>query len=214
MALSLILFMKINKKHSSTESNLLILNEKGKESPLSIAEIIEILSGKGQLLTILILCLPFCQPLQIPGLSTPFGLAIAFIGLRIAFGKNVWLPKSILEKKITPKTLQKIIKNVLWLVRKIKPWIHPRMTWLFDKPFMEIINGLLIFVLAIFLAMPLPIPFSNLVVAWAIFLIALGLLEDDGVVVILGYFVSIIAFAFFFAMVFLNIKVLLHFSTM
>lgn len=191
------------KTNSTIEEDILLLQEKSKNSSISIGEILNILSKKGQSLIILILSLPFCQPLQIPGLSTPFGLAIAFIGLKMAFGKYAWLPKGILEKSITPQTLQKITEKILWLLKKMKGWIYPRLAWLCYNPSVHIINGLLISILGIFLALPLPTPFSNLMAAWSILFIGLGLLKDDGIFIFIGYFFSLFTFGYFVAMVLL-----------
>lgn len=190
-------------KLTTIEEDILLLQEKSKNSSISIGEILNILSEKGQSLIILILCLPFCQPLQIPGLSAPFGLAIAFIGLKMAFGKYAWLPKGILAKSITPHTLQKITEKILWVLKKIKGWIYPRLAWLCYNPSVHIINGLLISILGILLALPLPTPFSNLMAAWSILLIGLGLLKHDGVFILIGYFVSLLTFGYFVAMVLL-----------
>lgn len=197
-------------KKRPIEEDLLELQEKGKDTALSLGQILEILSHKGELLAILLLCLPFCLPIQIPGFSTPFGLAIAFLGLKMTFGKYAWLPKSLLDKKVPSHILQKIIKNILWLVRKIKRWTYPRLTWLFQNTVSDIINGVIITCLGLCLALPLPIPFSNLVVAWAIFLLCLGLLEEDGLLVIVGYIASLIAFVFFAAILILNWRLLVH----
>jgi hypothetical protein len=172
---------------------------------MTLSEILQILSGKGRLFIVILLSLPFCQPLQLPGLSTPFGIGIAFMGLRMVFGKHVWLPKSLLSKRIPKKTLLKIIDKALALLNKIRPWIYPRLNWLCHSPIMEIMHGLMIFVLGIFLALPLPIPLTNLIAAWAIFLLSLGILEDDGLLILIGYIVSFVTLAFFIIMI-LTIK--------
>lgn len=161
-----------------------------------------ILSGKGRSLIIIFLSLPFCQPIQIPGLSTPFGIVIAFIGLRMAFGKRVWLPKRVLLKTISSTIIQKITKKSLRLINKMKHFIHPRLNWLCEHRAMKIINGLLIFFLGLFLAFPLPVPLTNLAAGWSIFLVSLGLLESDGIFVIAGYLVSLITIAFFILILF------------
>ena len=205
--------MQKYKNATTIEEDLLRLQEIGKSTSLSIKDVLKILSKKGFLLTILLLNLPFCQPLQIPGFSVPFGLAIAFLALKMIFGKHIWLPQSLLTKTIPPDTLQKIIENVLWLIKKIKRWTYPRLTMLCQHPALQIVNALLIFILGICLAMPLPIPFSNMIVAWAIFFIALGSLESDGVLVIIGYIVSLLAFAFFTATIIINWKVISYFFT-
>jgi len=185
------------KRFQTLEEELLLLQQEAKHAPLSIARILRILSGKGRFLILILLSIPFCQPIQIPGLSTPFGLIIAFIGLRIAFGRRIWLPKSLLVKKISSSTFDTIMDKTLILVRKIRSWIHPRLIWLCHSSALEKINGLIIFILGVFLALPLPIPFSNLAAAWSIFLISLGMLEDDGILVLIGYVVFVLAAIFF-----------------
>lgn len=188
------------KKFRTLEEGILLLQQEANGGPLSIAEILLILSRKGRVLVVILLSIPFCQPIQLPILSTPFGLAIAFIGLRIAFGKQIWLPKKLLEKKISSRTFEKITNKTLTLVRKIKSWIHPRLTWLCHSSCMEKINGLIISILGIFLAFPFPIPLSNLIAAWSIFLVAVGMLEDDGVFILIGYLVALLTVAFFLLM--------------
>lgn len=158
------------------------------------------LSGKGRPLILILLSLPFCQPIQIPGLSTPFGLAIAFIGLRMTFGKAIWLPDKILKQKIPDHILSGITEKTLNFVKKMRPWIHPRFIWLYRSTFMEKGNGLIIFMLGLFLALPLPIPLSNLTAAWSLLLIALGELESDGLFILMGYLFSLLTIAFFLAL--------------
>lgn len=184
--------MKKNKKLKTLEEGISLLQKEAKHTPISIEKILDILSGKGRALVLIFLSLPFCQPLQIPGLSIPFGLAIAFVGLRIAFGKRIWLPKSVLSKTITADALQKITDKALVLIKKMKRWLHPKLSWICHFSSMQLINGLAIFILGIFLALPLPILFSNLTAAWSIFLIALGILEDNGVFLLVGYLISLL----------------------
>lgn len=193
----------MKKKHSTLEEDILLLQQKSLNTSLSIEEISAILSHKWQFIVILILTLPFCFPLQIPGFSTPFGLLIAFFGIKMAFGKYAWLPKRILIKKIKSSTLQKITEKTLWLIGKMRGFIHPRMTWLSDYPISQVVNGILIAALGFLLALPLPIPLSNLVAAWSLFFLSVGLLEEDGVFILLGYLLSLITFAFFLATILL-----------
>lgn len=185
--------MKDRDRKISLDQRMALLLKKAEASAVSIEEILGILSGKGQCLILILLSLPFCQPIQIPGLSTPFGIVISFLGLRMAFGNHSWLPKKILSTKITSATLKKMAKSTLWFIGKARFFIHPRLEWMCHHSVMKKINGLMILALGFFLALPLPIPLSNLVAAWSIFLIGLGILEDDGLFVIMGYAVAFLA---------------------
>lgn len=187
------------KQNLTLEESMLALQKKSKA--MSVEDILYILSDKGPVLILLFLSLPFCQPLQIPGLSTPFGLVIAVIGLRIAFGKRTWLPQKLLKKKIKPRTMQKITRNMLWWIKKMKRWTHPR--WMWWRHY-KVLHGLFVAILGFLLALPLPIPFSNLMVAWSIFFIGLGMLEEDGVFVLAGYLVALV----FLSAMFLSITLI------
>lgn len=189
--------MPKNKNVKSFEQKILLLQRQSKGRTVSIAQVLHALSGRGRDFVVIILSLPFCLPLQIPGLSTPFGLAIAFIGTRMAFAKHTWLPKKILSKKIPGRAFNKMTTKVLWLRKKVKCWTHPRLVSLSSSPSMKVMNGVLICILGIILALPLPIPFSNLATAWSLFLICLGKLENDGVLIIAGYAISLLTWVFF-----------------
>lgn len=179
------------------EEEIIALERHSKTATVSLETIIDRLSGKGRPLILILLSLPFCLPVQIPGLSTPFGLMIAFIAIRAAFGKRIWLPQWLLSKRISSHTLKKITRQSLKIIRKIKPWIHPRLRKLCHAKGIAIINGLLVSLLGITLALPLPIPLSNLTAAWSIFLISLGVLEDDGLFVLFGYCITLTTLLFF-----------------
>jgi hypothetical protein len=192
--------MTKKKEVITLESSILMLQKEAKDQPLTISEILRILSGRGRPLVLLLLSLPFCQPIQIPGLSTPFGLAIAFIGLRLVFGKRIWMPKKILSITVSSDTIKKITDKTLNLLRKMKPWIHSRLVWMSNSSFMVKGNGFIISILGILLSLPLPIPLSNLSAAWSICLISIGIIEDDGLFIIIGYSVFLLTIAFFLLM--------------
>lgn len=185
-------------KDRAFDEDLNILRERSQKSPsLSIKEILEILSGKGRMIVLIFLSLPFCQPLQLPGMAIPFGIIISIFGIRIAFGHKIWLPKKILSKKIKAKTIQKIADKTILMISKMKRLIHPRLSWICDHGIMQIMNGLLIFVMGILLALPIPIPLTNITAGWSIFLVSLGLLENDGACVLAGYLISLLTIIFF-----------------
>lgn len=196
-------FEMAQKKYETLEGSLLLILEKcRKRSSLSVQEILEVLSGRGRPLLLIILSLPFCQPIQIPGMSTPFGIVIALLGLRMAFGKNLWMPKKILVKTVSSATLQKIVRKFLHIKRKLRRILYPRLGSLCKSKSMKILNGLLLCFLGLFLALPLPIPFTNLAAGWSIFLMALGILEGDGLFVLLGYLGLLITLGILVALVF------------
>jgi hypothetical protein len=189
--------MKQGKSGKSLEAYFSLLLARSKLSRrIPISELVALLSGRGMSLVLIFLCLPFCQPLQIPGVAIPFGLMCSLIGIRIALGKGIWLPKRILKKSLSSSLIGKIASKGITVAKKINRFIHPRLMWVCANRIMNIFNGLLIFVMGIFLALPIPIPLSNIVAAWSIFFVGIGILEEDGLFVLLGYGISILSLVF------------------
>ncbi|MES2198728.1 MAG: exopolysaccharide biosynthesis protein, partial [Chlamydiota bacterium] len=92
---------------------------------VTIQEILSILSEHGHPALLLIFTLPLCFPLQIPGMSTPFGLLLSLIGIQMGFRKRLWLPKWILRKKTPRKMLQKVIKKTISISIFLRKFLRP-----------------------------------------------------------------------------------------
>ncbi|MBM3207127.1 MAG: exopolysaccharide biosynthesis protein, partial [Chlamydiae bacterium] len=179
--------MKKNITYRNLEDTFRLFLEKSKKGSISLERVLKILSGKGKDFIIMLLAIPFCLPVQIPGLSIPFGIVIALMGLRVLIGGNVILPKKISQKQIPAKTMKRVAQSGIWIIKKFKRFVRPRMEQFCHSPIFKRINGLVIIILGLVLALPLPIPFTNLIAAWTLFLLTLGLLEDDGLLVIFSY---------------------------
>ncbi len=189
--------MRYEKGGEFDKALTLLIEKASSASCLSVREIVDILSRRGYSLILIFLSLPFCQPFQIPGVSIPFGILVAFLGLRMIFGRQLWLPKKLLMKPISSATIQKIAKKSQAMMNKISYFIHPRLPLFCMYGSKQILSGLLVFLLGLALALPLPIPFTNLAVGWSLLLTSLGLLYDDGLLVLIGYAVSILTLLFF-----------------
>jgi hypothetical protein len=118
------------------------------------------------------------------GLSTPFGLAIALVGVQLAVGRSrPWLPARARRRHISMHMLDRVlrlfVRRTSWLVRSTKrrwePVIAPKLV------------GLAITLLGLGLALPLPIPGSNLIFIIPILVYTVGLLERDGLWIALGH---------------------------
>jgi hypothetical protein len=161
--------------------------------PLSLRTIVEHLHFRGLPLLIAILCVPFIIPIAIPGMSTPFGAAIALCGLRLGLGHQLWLPDFLLRREVKPELLRKIVRIAAGFYRRIEKLVRPRMHFLQRWPGMLNLLGFMIMAGGIMLALPIPIPLTNTLPAIAVALIALGMMERDGVVILLGYFFALLA---------------------
>lgn len=180
------------------EQSFQYLYDKSEEGPLSIGDLLQIFSGRTRLILIAILCIPFCFPISIPGLSIPLGILIGFLALEILFNFPILIPNSWLSKELSQETTKSIANSGLAIVKKLKPIIKTRWTQISYSKITRYFAYLMIPVLAILLALPIPLPFSNMPFSWPILLISIGLIEDDGLILLIGMvlgFISILAMA-------------------
>lgn len=157
---------------------------------VTIGKAMEILRGRGLDVLVILLALPFCTPIPLPGISTPFGLVLMFLGLRIALRKRPWLPRRLLEVEIPYPTLSKIINAGLAISTRLEKVLHPRLRFFKDWASFSSLSGLAILLSAFVLSLPVPIPFTNALPALSIVLIAAGMMENDGAVILAGYLMS------------------------
>jgi hypothetical protein len=162
---------------------------------LTIREMVRILHGRGLQLVVIVLCLPFLTPVTLPGISIPFGLAIAFCGLRIAFGREPWLPGFIMDRQISYSTLEKMTRFGGRICEKVERVIRPRLTFLLVCRGMGAVTGTAIAVAGVVLSLPIPPPFplTNTIPGFAIIFLSLGLMERDGVLLLCGYALTVAA---------------------
>jgi hypothetical protein len=179
-----------------SEELALILREFEVET-VTLREVLGLLHGRGYVLLVMLLALPFCTPIPLLGLSTPFGLIITLIGVRLALGVKPWLPRRLLDTRLPPAIFAKVFaftrKIILWFERLLRP----RLLWVTESLRFQQAHAVPIVICALMLLLPLPIPFSNVIPSWGIMLIAAGLLERDGAFIIAGYVATLLTMAFF-----------------
>ncbi|MFI5355773.1 MAG: exopolysaccharide biosynthesis protein [Opitutales bacterium] len=155
--------------------------------PVTLREVIYVLRGRAYVLIVILLALPFLTPIPLPGLSTPFGLAIAFIALRLTLGQRPWLPMALQRKQLPAGFFARIFAVSARAMGVLESFLRPRLPAVTGRSWLRQVHAGFILLAALVLLLPLPIPFSNAFPAWAILLLAAGMLERDGLFVLLGY---------------------------
>lgn len=152
---------------------------------ITLGKIVEHVEGEALLILCLVSILPFLQPIPIPGLSSILGVIVLLQGVGLMLWSKPLLTKKMRSVNITHERFEMIYKAAQKFsnfTSKISAFKHP-MT---NTRVSHIICGIAIVLSAAFLSLPLPIPFSNLVPALSIFLICIGLLEEDLVLILIG----------------------------
>src|SRR4029077_17854589 len=81
-----------------------------------------------------------------------------------------------------------LLTGAMKMARQLEKFVRPRLAFLHAGPGMLRLIGLGIVIAGLGLMLPLPIPFSNSIPALAVVLLAIGMLEKDGLCVLLGSF--------------------------
>lgn len=173
---------------------------------VTLREVIGLLQGRGYVLLVMLLALPFCTPVPLPGLSTPFGLIIAIIGARLALGAKPWLPRRLLDTHLPPAVFARVFSLTQKIILGFERLLRPRLLWITASPRLEQLHAVPIVICAALLLLPLPVPFSNAIPAWGIMLMAGGLLERDGMFIMGGYLGTIASVAFFSAIAIFGVE--------
>lgn len=186
--------------HSSPNrlsDDLLAMSEEIRESDVHLKELMERLKGRVYTLFVVLLSLPFCQPIPLPGISSAFGALIAFLGARYALRHEPWAPKRLLDRIIPQKLFPGLLKAGAKMLRLLEKLMHPRMPWIFDLHTTQILSGTMICVSGILLMLPLPIPTSNLFPSLTVVVLASAISERDGLMYGVGSLLFVFTAAFF-----------------
>jgi len=106
--------------------------------------------------------------------------------------KQLQIPRFVLKKVISRRALAVAVHSVLPIVEAAEKVVRPRWNWINHSGVRRAI-GLFIFLLAVAIAFPL-FGFTSLH-ATSIFVMALGMAEQDGLAVLLGVAVGVISLA-------------------
>jgi len=169
------------------------LVEEGESERITFAEILTELKHRAAGFTLLIFALPCCLPMP-PGIPTVCGIAIVIIALNlIAARQRLWLPRAIANKSVSRADMKRMVDRVVPLLERLEKVCKPRLPVVTDTGG-KILIGVVIFALGF--VMILPIPFlGNMPPGFAASVIALGMTERDGLVVLIGTLASAIAIA-------------------
>ena len=193
----------------SSEILLDIAHDRKLDGDLTFHRILQLLGDRAFGLAIIFFALPSMLPVSaVPGISLLFGIPILTLSLQMIFmRKTMWLPKRVGDHTISHKTIVKIIHASTCYLQKMEFFLKPRLVFITSK-YMEMINGLMLLVLA-FLLM-LPIPLSNFIFASLIIIFSLGLMEKDGVFILVSYVGGIIYVAFIYNIIFVVVKTIFY----
>lgn len=156
------------------------------------------LGARASALLAVILALPFCSPITIPGLSVPFGLVIMVLAARYALGLPPWLPARLLNVKLPPRFFRAVLEGASKFIGVIERQLRPRWPWLTQSEGLRRLHMAAVGAGAFLLLLPIAgIPFTNTLPALVVVIGTLGVLERDGVAVVTAYGFLVLTLIYF-----------------
>ena len=164
---------------------------------VTLRKLMTAIGEQGLLVLCAIATLPFLIPVSIPGVSTVFGAAIVLLAVAITMNRLPWLPQRILDRPLETAKLLPALRKGVAIVSKLDAWVLPRIMMLTTGP-MARFNGLVLVFAGLLLMAPFGlVPFSNTAPAVAILLLTMGMLQRDGLFVLLGYVATVLTVIYF-----------------
>ncbi|NGQ92246.1 exopolysaccharide biosynthesis protein [Rhodobacter sp. HX-7-19] len=154
---------------------------------VSVSDLMRAMDARAVAALILLFALPNVVPTP-PGTSSILGLPLLYLTAQMMLGKLPWLPAIIADRSMTRSDFNSFVGRVTPLLARAERLLKPRLLFVTSATGERIIGGICL-TLAIVLA--LPIPLGNMLPAFAISLMALGVLERDGLWVIIGVLVGV-----------------------
>jgi hypothetical protein len=159
----------------------------------TVEKIVDSIGGTSFGTSLMFFAIPEVVPIPLPGLAAIVVIPTAVISGQMAVGhKQIKLPKFILKKRVPRRALAAAVRAILPFLEKAEKVSKPRWKWA-TTPLAKRLLGLFIFILALSIAFPMP--GFNMPQAISTFIIALGLVEDDGILVVAGVVAGIASLA-------------------
>lgn len=160
--------------------------------PLPLGDFLRAVEGRGFGLLLMLLALPSALPVPAPGYSVPFGLLIAILAAQMLAGRKMpWLPTRVHQWTLRRRLAESMTNAAEKLFGRVEFLVKPRLAYFAMGHAARVLQGGLVLCMA--LLMCLPIPLTNTAPAMVIFLIGIGISENDGVFTLLACALGMLA---------------------
>ncbi|HTR82980.1 MAG TPA: exopolysaccharide biosynthesis protein [Reyranella sp.] len=175
---------------------------------LTVHAFLDGLGDRSYAFIIAALDLPNCVPTGLPLLSTVTGVPMLLLAIQYFLRQpSPWLPDIFGKRALERGRLQDSLDHIRPYIARLENAVHPRHDWWVSgtpRWLMQFVWALLILLLA------LPVPFDNMLPAWAILFFCLALIERDGVMAIFGWVFTLLTTAWTIFLAIVGPLVVLH----
>jgi hypothetical protein len=165
---------------------------------IPIGDLVHALRNRAFGMTLLLFGIPNCIPMP-PGIPVICGTILILASFPMILGRNeLWLPQWLSRKTISKTDLERISTLALPWITRLEKWSKPRLEIFAGHQARRIVGAVVAFLGFVLI---LPIPFlGNMPPGIAVCIFGLGLIERDGLIILIGFFATVIALAVTVAM--------------
>ncbi|HMM23498.1 MAG TPA: exopolysaccharide biosynthesis protein [Pseudoxanthomonas mexicana] len=137
--------------------------------------------------------------IPVPGVGGAVGgPLVILVGVQLLLGmRKLWLPGFLARRGPHRNAMMRFRQRMAPWLRRLEKLVRPRMTAFLDNRIALSFTGLLLVLLGVLLA--LPIPFTNYVFGFLLLLFAFALLERDGALLLVAWIaggIAVVVFGF------------------
>jgi hypothetical protein len=183
---------KAKAAHRTSEILKKLISDESHEF-LTVEQIVKALGPTSFGTSLMVFSIPEVLPIPLPGMTTVVVIPTGIISWQLIRGQpEVHLPNALLKRSIPRKAFAAAVSAILPFLESAERGTRARWRWA-SSPVGKRFLGVFILVMAAVIA--LPIPFTIMPAAMSIFIISLGMVERDGVLVSLGILLGLATIA-------------------
>jgi len=169
------------------------LLDNNKDKSFTVQKILGTLGTSSFGTSLMAFSIPEVLPIPIPGVSAIVVIPTAIISAQMTMGKKeIVLPKWLLKRSVPRKPLAAAIRSILPILERLEKAVKPRWKWMTSRAAKRFLGAFILFLAGL---MALPVPGTNMPLAIAVFVIALGLVERDGAMITAGILIGLASIA-------------------
>lgn len=170
---------------------------------VTLRMLLEVIGEQGLLIVAGLLAVPFLFPVPVPMMSVVLGTPILLIAVAVTLNRVLWLPDRLLNHALPAESVRHTLQRVERQARRFEHLVRPRLLRLTAGAGINQAHGFMLVLATITLFAPLPlVPLQNALPGAAILLLCLGMAERDGVLVLLGYLMTLMSVLYVAGIVF------------
>ena len=147
-----------------------------------------------------IIIILFSLPNAVLPIAWVLGTPVLFFAVQLLMGlPEPWLPEALRRPSVSRETFKKLMEYAVKYLAVIEEWLKPRWTWLTGRTMERVIGVYMVF-LTLVLLVPI-VPFGNALPAFGVGIIAAGLMERDGLAIVVGSIIGAVGSVYVIAVI-------------